>query len=125
MPMTSGLIWWDRLHEWADAYIKRRGMPQVDVYWSCEPGGNYILNLRQRDVLDEGSVWPIAMEVMVHMRGVDWLQRVDLKAKTPNIIKKGCPEYVFGNNQDYAYGRFLLDERSRKAVMAKLGDIDD
>ncbi len=114
-----------KLGPWADAYIKRRGMPQVDVYWSCEPDGNYILNVRQHDVLGEQYVWPIAMEVMVHMRGVDWLQRVDLNAKTPNIIKKGCPEYVFGNNQDYAYGRFLLDERSRKAVMAKLGSIED
>ena len=45
--------------------------------------------------------------------------------KTANMIKKGCPDYVFGNNQDYAYGRFLLDEVSRKGVMEKLGSIDD
>ena len=113
------------LGPWADAYIKRRGMPQVEVYWSCEPDGNYLVNVRQRDVLNEGDVWPISMELLVHMRGMDWLQRVDFKGKTPNIIKKGCPEYVFGNNNDYAYGRFLMDEVSRKAVMAKLGSIED
>ena len=35
------------------------------------------------------------------------------------------PRVCFANDQDYAYGRFLLDERSRKAVIAKLGSIDD
>jgi aminopeptidase N len=39
--------------------------------------------------------------------------------------KGACPQYVFANNQDYAYGRFLLDERSRNAVVAQLGSIDD
>lgn len=115
-----------KLGPWADAYIKRRGMPQVDVFWSCMPDGNYFTNVRQYGVLNEGDPWPIAMELLVHMRGIDWLQRVDLKTtKTANMIKKGCPDYVFGNNQDYAYGRFLLDEVSRKAVMAKLGSMDD
>jgi aminopeptidase N len=114
------------LEKWADAYIKRRGMPQVDVQWGCLPDGNYVTIVRQHDVLNEGGAWPISMELLVHMRGIDWLQRVDLKTtKTANLIKKGCPDYVFGNNQDYAYGRFLMDEVSRKAVMAKLGSIDD
>jgi aminopeptidase N len=36
-----------------------------------------------------------------------------------------CPLWVFANDQDYAYGRFLLDKRSRKAVMAGIGKIDD
>jgi aminopeptidase N len=114
------------LEKWADAYIKRRGMPQVDVQWGCLPDGNYVTIVRQHDVLNEDGAWPISMELLVHMRGIDWLQRVDLKTtKTANLIKKGCPDYVFGNNQDYAYGRFLMDEVSRKAVMAKLGSIDD
>jgi aminopeptidase N len=32
---------------------------------------------------------------------------------------------VFANDQDYGYGRFLLDARSRKAVTEKLEDIQD
>jgi aminopeptidase N len=39
--------------------------------------------------------------------------------------KGACPQFVFANDQDYAYGRFLLDERSRKAVVSGLGDIHD
>src|SRR5439155_22327824 len=30
---------------------------------------------------------------------------------------------IFLNDRDYAYGRFLLDDRSRKAVMEQLGGI--
>src|SRR5215472_362430 len=32
-----------------------------------------------------------------------------------------CPDYIFANSSDYAYGRFLLDSRSRKFVMEHLG----
>jgi aminopeptidase N len=32
---------------------------------------------------------------------------------------------VFANNEDYAYGRFLLDPRSRQAVMRELGEVRD
>ncbi|MGH9799474.1 MAG: ERAP1-like C-terminal domain-containing protein, partial [Blastocatellia bacterium] len=36
-----------------------------------------------------------------------------------------CPAYVFTNYGDYGYGRFMLDARSRSAVMARIGKIDD
>jgi len=29
-----------------------------------------------------------------------------------------CPQFVFANNQDFAYGRFLLDPVSRKGAIA-------
>ena len=34
-------------------------------------------------------------------------------------VGKKCPAYVFGNDEDHAYGRFLLDERSRAAVVGQ------
>ena len=54
--------------------------------------------------------------------------RIEWKtAKTEFITGKGgeCPRYVFANYQDEAYGRFLLDPVSRKAVMAELGSMND
>jgi aminopeptidase N len=36
-----------------------------------------------------------------------------------------CPVWVFANARDEAYGRFLLDPASRKAVMGGLGNIKD
>nr|MDQ3013671.1 ERAP1-like C-terminal domain-containing protein [Acidobacteriota bacterium] len=38
---------------------------------------------------------------------------------------KKCPAYVFANDGDFGYGRFMLDARSRQAVIARIGQIED
>ncbi|MGE5322008.1 MAG: M1 family metallopeptidase [Actinomycetota bacterium] len=118
------------LQKWADAYIKRRGMPQVNVAWSCSPAhriNRFVLS--QHDVLNAGGVWPISTEVLLsYARRKPLLVRAQLngaKAVVRGAIGKPCPSFVFANNDDYAYGRFLLDARSRRAVMRELGGIQD
>jgi aminopeptidase N len=119
------------LSAWADAWIKRRGMPQVDVAWSCGVKGELTttrIAVSQKDVLDEGGLWPIATKVLVNYGNAETQTRIEWKtAKTEFITGKGgeCPRYVFANYQDEAYGRFLLDPVSRKAVMAELGSMND
>jgi aminopeptidase N len=119
------------LSAWADAWIKRRGMPQVDVAWSCGAKGELTttrIALSQKDVLDEGGLWPIATKVLVNYGKSETQTRIEWNtAKTAFITGKGgeCPRYVFANYQDEAYGRFLLDPVSRKAVMAELGSMTD
>jgi aminopeptidase N len=120
-----------QLGSWADAWIKRRGMPQVDVEWACETKGDSTrtrISLTQRDVLDEDGLWPIATKVLVNYGQAETQTRIEWKtAKTEFVTGKGgdCPRYVFANYQDEAYGRFLLDPVSRKAVMAELGSMTD
>jgi aminopeptidase N len=134
------------LGEWADAWIRRRGMPQVDVEWSCDPKlvtqkvrdrefiplgpqqGGLRLTLQQHDVLDEGGPWPVATELMLHYPDSDQSIRMELKtasASTAVMLTGKCPVWVFANVRDEAYGRFLLDPVSRKAVMKDLGNISD
>ena len=118
------------LQAWADAYIKRRGMPQVDVEWSCnEETGSYIASLTQHDVLNEGGTWPIANDVLVRYAASESSSREEWQGRATEFgggaKGEGCPKWIFGNEQDYAYGRFLLDSRSRKSVMAQLGNIPD
>jgi aminopeptidase N len=119
------------LGPWADAWIKRRGMPQVDVAWSCAAKSDLTtsrITVSQKDVLDESGLWPIATKVLVNYGKTETQTRIEWKtAKTEFITGKGgeCPRYVFANYQDEAYGRFLLDPVSRKAVMAELGNMDD
>jgi aminopeptidase N len=119
------------LGEWADAWIKRRGMPQVDVKWSCDgEGAEGIVHvtLTQHDVLGEGGVWPIASKVVMG-RGeprdnsssrAEWH---DPATRFGGPDMHGCPDYVFANYEDEGYGRFLLDPVSRKAVIAQLSGI--
>jgi aminopeptidase N len=116
---------------WADAWIKHRVMPQVDVAWSCGAKGELTatrIALSQKDALDEGGLWPIATKVLVNYGKTATQTRVEWNtAKTEFITGKGgeCPRYVFANYQDEAYGRFLLDPASRKVVMAELGSMND
>ena len=116
------------LQDWAASWIRRRGMPQVDAAWSCDAQDRIDhFSLTQRDVLGEGGTWPIAMQVGLHFNGRAPIHlRAELKAENSDLreaIGNPCPQYVFLNDQDYAYGRFLLDERSRKAVVEELGEV--
>jgi len=115
------------LGPWADAWIKKRGMPQVDVSLACDRRqGLSSIDVRQHDVLNQGTIWPIATELLIHQRGIDSTTTISF-ATTKNgmLVRPGCPDYVFGNDEDQAYGRFLLDPVSRKAVMAQLGSMKD
>src|SRR4051794_2755535 len=117
------------LEKWASAWIHRRGMPQVDVAWSCDAGRLASMSLSQHDVLREGGVWPIATQVLLSYRdAVPMKIRVELtgeKASVADVIGKPCPAFVFANDQDYAYGRFLLDPESRRSVDKGIGSISD
>lgn len=118
------------LQDWAAAWIRRRGMPQVDVSWSCDARNRIDrFSLTQHDVFNEGGVWPIAMQLLLSYPNADPVRlRAQLdsaKAEVQQAITKPCPEFVFLNDQDYAYGRFLVDERSRKAVFERLGQTSD
>jgi aminopeptidase N len=118
-----------KLERWADMWIRHRGMPQVDVSWSCAGGRLSRLSLSQHDVLDQGSVWPMVTEVLLgydNGRGVRL--RARLEGATADLAEargKACPVFVFANDQDYAYGRFLLDAHSQAAVSQRLGAVRD
>ena len=115
---------------WAASWIRRRGMPQVDASWSCDAQDRIDrFSLTQGDVLSEGGVWPVTMQVGLYDDGGAPLHlRVELsneKADLREAIGKPCPNHVFLNDHDYAYGRFLLDKHSRKAVIEKLRRVSD
>jgi aminopeptidase N len=114
------------LGPWADAWIKRRGMPQVDVevYCDLDQGNSTSITLTQHDALDKGNLWPIATQVELYYRGgrryylrAEWSSKETHLAR---IMNGQCPDYVFANAHDYAYGRFLLEKKNRAAAMRAL-----
>ncbi len=117
------------LGRWANAYLEHRGMPQVDVDWTCDAAQkNVRVVLRQHDVLHEtAGTWRIATQVLLKYGQSERISRIEWQTETGSFTLQSetCPDWVFANDHDYAYGRFLLDERSRKAVMDSLGSIDD
>ena len=118
-----------KLDTWADMWIRHRGMPQIDVSWSCTGDRLSSFSLTQHDVIDEGSIWPVATQVLLsYSEGNSIRLRAELNRPRSDLrqaIGKPCPQYVFANDEDYAYGRFLLDSRSRDVVISQLGDIPD
>ena len=108
---------------WADAWIKHRGMPEVDVAWSCSAGKIDRLVLAQHDVLPDGLVWPISNNITLNYAGQagvpNRMVRVDWSTPSVSVSKAigwECPTFLFANSGDEAYGRFLLDERSEAAA---------
>ncbi|HUJ30855.1 MAG TPA: M1 family aminopeptidase [Candidatus Acidoferrum sp.] len=117
------------LDNWADMWIRHRGMPEVDVSWSCSSNRLEHVSLAQHDVLGTDDVWPIATQLLLSFGGGHTERmRLDLKTRTADVpLKNGtsCPQFVFANDGDYAYGRFLLDPRSQRDVLAHLDGVHD
>ncbi|HKS27929.1 MAG TPA: M1 family aminopeptidase [Pyrinomonadaceae bacterium] len=122
-----------KLDAWAAAWVKRRGMADVRVNWTADNAGRIeSLTLRQRDVLEEGGAWPMRVKLLL---------AYDTPAARPETLTvtlsgsgetrvdevrgRPAPRYVFANYEDYGYGRFLLDDESRRAVINNLGSVED
>lgn len=117
------------LAAWSNAWIQQRGMPQVDAVWSCKGALIDHFALHQVDVLGEDHRWPIRTQVLLGYESAPQVtvtaDLAESSAAVPGLAGKACPAWVFANDQDYAYGRFLLDERSLKYVTAHIDGIRD
>ncbi len=117
------------LNQWAEMWIRRRGMPQVDAAWSCDGGKLASLTLTQHDVLGGDNIWPIATEVLLgYPDGSSQAVRAQLDTASQPVLPaegKPCPAFVFANGRDYGYGLFLLDRKSRAYVTEHIGAMPD
>ena len=122
-----------KLERWADAWVKRRGMADVRVRWSANRRG--LINsftIEQRDALGEGGLWPMRVKIVLvpdasanRRRAINpppTVLTVELKGRAglqniPAAIGKPRPAFVFANYEDFGYGRFFLDEESRRKVL--------
>ena len=117
------------LKNWANVWIRRRGMPQVDVAWTCEDNQLTRLTLSQQGVLDSGDTWPLVLQVVLdYGDGQPARLRTGLNGRRMDVSQaagRPCPRFVFANGEDFAYGRFLLDQRSRDEVTSRIATMPD
>lgn len=117
------------LTSWADMWIRHAGMPQVETEWSCSGGRLSELRLTQHAVLGGDGIWPIATEVALgYPDGTVKTLRAELATRSASVPLgpgEACPAWVFSNNNDEAYGLFLLDAMSRAAVMPRVGEMPE
>ena len=118
-----------KLDAWANAWVKRRGMPAVQVKWNLDGAGRIKrFTLSQSDVLRGDGLWPMRTELLVAGEGAPVTLPVTLDGRTASVrelVGRPAPQYVFANHGDYAYGRFVLDDASRAAVLAGVADVGD
>ena len=73
--------------------------------------------------------WPLRTQVLLGYKDGP-AQRVAASldgamAAVPAAIGRSCPDYVFGNDEDQAYGEFLPDPKSQAAIAGELPRISD
>ena len=113
-----------KLKDWAEAWVKSRGMPEIHLSWDTDREGRpRNMVLEQHDVLGEGRTWPMKLTVFaLPEEGLPRSVDVELRGeRTPVPQLDGMPEidFAFANFGDYGYGRFLLDPASREAVLER------
>ncbi|TMH10846.1 MAG: hypothetical protein E6H70_16440, partial [Betaproteobacteria bacterium] len=109
---------------WAEAWVKRRGMPEVRLAWDTDREGRPTNTvLEQHNVLNEGGTWPMKLRVFaLSESGLPRSADALLRGESTSVRAiDGMPEidFAFANFGDYGYGRFLLDPSSREAVLAR------
>ncbi len=109
-----------KLDAWADAWVKRRGMPDVRVAWRTTDGRISSFALTQRDVLGEGGLWPMRVKLLLaYADAPPETLTIKLAAAPTTEVKeatdKRAPDWVFVNYEDYGYGQFLLDDDEPRA----------
>jgi aminopeptidase N len=122
-----------KLGDWAAAWVKRRGMPDVRVRWTADARGRIDrFEVVETDVLGEGGSWPMRIKILLAPEDSGARPEVlDVTlpgagaTRVPEAIGKRRPAFVFANYEDYGYGRFLLDDASRADVLRSLGAVKD
>jgi aminopeptidase N len=118
------------LKPWASDWITRRSMPEIRTQWECNSQGKLAnLALTQHNVLGEKGTWPLATQVLLGYKDAPAVRiraALDTQSATvPTAVGKACPVYVFANEGDYAYGLFLLDDKSRDYIRQHIGQVTD
>ncbi|MGI8882727.1 MAG: ERAP1-like C-terminal domain-containing protein, partial [Pyrinomonadaceae bacterium] len=116
---------------WADVWVKSRGLPIVRV---GENGRTPGIIISQEDKLEQkkhSDLWTLNFNVLFKYKngkGIIKHQFLDFEGEEVEFADleiKEKPVFIFPNYQDYGYGIFLLDEKSRAYVLANIQNEKD
>jgi aminopeptidase N len=132
------------LKNWSETWIKKRGLPIVHLNYSGQMfemttvGCNVItmLNARFQSVPDSDNSWISKTKVLVAFdvdttNGRETRVTIDDRmleisiTTTAYLNELKDLRFIFPNYQDYGYGIFLLDEKSRNYVLANVQNEKD
>ncbi len=110
--------------DWSRAWVERRGRPEIMTTLRLGADGT-ISELR---LTQQGRVWPQHLEVVVGFANHIEQMPVALNGAAADIPKAAGlkrPLYVLPNGGGLGYGLFVLDDNTRRYLLAHLEDIPD
>ncbi|MBS1792274.1 MAG: ERAP1-like C-terminal domain-containing protein [Acidobacteria bacterium] len=128
------------LKDWANVWVKQRGLAKITVLTPKEPNYNCAkqYSLKQTNNFGDEVLWRMGLKVLIVGRGMEKgdtraIENVELSNSEKVIYETdNCrnmpslePVLIFPNYQDYGYGIFLLDDKSRAYVLQNIGKEKD
>ena len=116
----------NELTEWATEWVKQRGAPVLRQ--QERPEG---LILTQKDTLGTGAFWEEKFQVFAKYpdaKSQVFFQNIEVGDRYSKFLQKSTnaqPTLIFQNYQDFGYGIFLLDDKSRDYVLKHIGEEKD
>ncbi|MDQ3636034.1 MAG: M1 family aminopeptidase [Acidobacteriota bacterium] len=135
-----------KLKEWAAIWVKQRGVPIIRVEYNdadiltqgligfTKDDKPLIITLKQSNLLNEDETWKLKTKLFIKVEGEDkpriYNQDIPINSEggqnfilTP--VGKNSNVFIFPNYQDYGYGIFLLDEKSKKYILENIQNEKD
>ena len=106
------------LKNWANGWVKQRGVPIIKLGEK---------SISQKDSLNENSLWTQKFKIYQFEKNPNPEYKDFVFIDIFTIGKQSYPydisekkNFIFPNYQDYGYGIFLLDEKSRAYILANI-----
>jgi aminopeptidase N len=114
---------------WSHVWVEERGRPTISTNVMTRDGRIERLSFGQTDAMFNRSIaWPQQLRVTLGYEKS--VEQVLVSIDAASVVAReasGKPEplYVLPNGQGWAYGRFVLDDKSRAYLLRSLPDIGD
>ena len=108
---------------WSRSWVERRGRPEIRTERTQSH-----FRLIERDPMGRGLFWPQRLEVALGFPDRIETLPVSLNGPVADVSKAAhlpSPLYVLPNGGGLGYGLFVLDDTSRRYLLAHLEDIPD
>lgn len=119
----------ENLAAWSHAWVDVRGRPELTTHLKLSPDGNVSsLTLTQRDPLERGVLWPQRLKVTIGREGDAESLAVSVDGAVTEVsAARGSkrPFYILPNGGGLGYGRFVLDDATRRYLAEHIEDIPD
>ncbi len=119
----------ENLSAWADKWVKRPGVQTIRMNNYYGSSGCFGYTFLGKDPVDRNDFWKMRGGLLV--RFPSGFQKNQITYLTPGFSEKVCdladdaPVLFFPNYQDYGYGIFLLDDKSRDYILKNIQNEKD